>query len=739
MKLVKILYFLTINIIITTCMHAQNINGIITDDINSNLVGANIIITELNEGTISNLSGEFLFKNIKAGAYTIVTSYIGYKSDTTRVNLSGESLAVNIILLPYENSINEIVVTTDRIVERTTISNISFSSEDLKTSHGLTEDPLRTLSSLPGIGRGGDLFSPSALYVRGGDPNENLFLLDNNKIYFPYYFGGQKSIFNTDVTESIELLTGGFSAQYGNHMSSVLNVTTRDGNKDDWGGMLSLGFYNSAGLIEGPIKKGKTSILIAVRRTYLDLFLKDKVEFPVPTFGDITFKLAHIINDKHKISLSGVSSDESLDYILSKPRPGIPNKLITKGNNHFQSLQLQSKLFDKIYNKLSLTNALSKSKAEIGSNLYLNIDALQMGLRNDVSIYLKNNNKIKTGIEWQGGDFNFEGTFPLDPLQTDPNDTTIVLRQEMIQDKGETQRSAYVMYDGIINSKLGLNAGLRWDYNPENNKSDFSPRLSLNYQLSKQNKIRVATGVYRQFPAGGISPSLNSEQALHYILGYEHKFSQKIYGWIEAYIKDYSNLLIYNEETEIVNSGIGVSKGIEIFLRKEKGKVNGWISYALSRSQRTTQYGNMYKDFSFDQRHIFNIVTNYHLQKLKQKEKWYLPVLIHTNFRYADGTPYTPNIGALDTGNGWVPIQGELLSKRNKDYINLNLRVEWNFKIGKKRKIKGTSFSEVWNLLNRKNILDRSYQYGDQYENNIKTTEFYTTPFLMAGGFKINF
>lgn len=726
---------------ISFCIQAisQNISGKITNTNDEALIGASIIIQELKEGTTSNLNGEYQIKNIQKNEFTLITSYIGYKNDTTLVSFNGNDILVNIALSPARNSIQEIVVSVDRIIERTSISNISFSKNDLSTSQGLKEDPLSTLASLPGIGTSGDLFSPSPLYIRGGDPNENLFLLDNNKIYFPYYFGGQKSIFNTDVTESIELLTGGFPVSYGNHMSSVLNVTTRDGDMENYGGMISLGFYNAAGIFEGPIVKEKTSFLIAIRRTYLDLFLKEDAQFPVPSFGDITFKLSHILNNNHKLALSGISSNESLDYIVADPEPGIPNKLLTKGNNHFQTLQIQSQLSPKIYNKLSLTNALSNSNAEIGRNLYLDFDATQIGIRNDMSISLSDKNKIKTGIEWQGGKFKFNGTFPLDPLQTDVSDTTIVLTNQEINDDGETQRSAYVLYDGIIGSNLGINAGIRWDYNPDNEKSDFSPRIALNYQVGQNSKIRLATGIYKQFPGVGIDPRLVSEKALHYIIGFEHAFSQNIYGWIEGYVKDYSELVIFDSNFNFSNNGKGQAKGIEVFLRKEKGKLSGWISYAISHSERTVPLERVVKDFVFDQRHIFNVVGQYKFENWIESNKSYLPAIILANFRYADGRPYTPLIGAQQTPQGWLPIKGESLSSRNSDYINLNLRIEWQIKIGRKKKTKAISFFEAWNVLNRKNILDRGYQYGEEYENNIKENEFFTTPFLMAGGFRFEF
>ena len=193
---------------------------------------------------------------------------LGYKRDTVLIEILNQNLTLDIQMSEQDLTLDNVEIAAEQITERTSISNISFRPQSLQASQGLTEDPIRTLSTLPGIGRAGDLFSPSQIYVRGGAPNENLFLMDNNKVYFPYYFGGQKSIFNTDAIESIEMLTGGFSAAYGNHMSSVMNVQTRDGDFENYHGIFSVGFYNASALFEGPIVKEKLSAFLHKQHPY---------------------------------------------------------------------------------------------------------------------------------------------------------------------------------------------------------------------------------------------------------------------------------------------------------------------------------------------------------------------------------------------------------------------------------------------------------------------------------------
>ena len=713
----------------------KKIYGQLTDGENRPVIGARLYVPEVPTGGITNLNGEYQIQLTK-GDYHLIITAVGFESDTIAFSIASEDVEQSVQLKEGNVQLADVEVFAEQITERTSISNISFDPKALETSEGLTEDPLRTLASLPGIGRGGDLFSPSQLYVRGGAPDETLFLLDNNKAYFPYYFGGQKSIFNTDVIENIELLTGGFSAAYGNHLSAVMNVQSRDGSFTDYKGKLAIGFYNSSLSAEGPIVKDKLSFLVPARRTYLDLILKESASFPTPSFGDVTYKFSYKINPKHKLTFSGLSSQESLDFIAADTTPGLPNRMETAGNNHFQSLQLKSSLKSKFYNKLSVTNGLNRNLSEIGANLTFDIKAWQMGVRDDFSWFITNHHKLKAGVEWQYGSLDLNSNFPLDPLKTDPNDTTIVLQQISQASQGEVIRSAYLLYDGRPLKDLNINVGIRADQNPDENYTDFSPRFSANYQLSKKSKIRAATGIFHQFnsyPAA--TNSLKSSRAIHYILGYEYRFNENIYGWVEAYNKDYSNLVFYDSLQNYDNSGKGNSRGIELLLRKEKGNFQGWISYAFAHSQRTTVLTGEYKDFEFDQRHIVNLVMEYHIKT--EKPQYYAPSLILVNFRYADGTPYTPVTGAFNDGTGWRAVEGDPLSARNKDYLNMNIRLEWHIDFHPFFRMK--SFFEIWNVFNYKNVQGRAYQYGSQYPNNVKEQQYYASPILFGGGIKLLF
>ena len=185
------------------------------------------------------------------------------------------------------------------------------------------------------------------------------------------------------------------------------------------------------------------------------------------------------------------------------------------------------------------------------------------------------------------------------------------------------------------------------------------------------------------------------------------------------------------------NNGHGFAKGIEFFLQKKTGALQGWLSYALSMAKRKWYLDTQAYDFDFDQRHLLSLTLSYNFPE-SYKSKWYMPAVIALTSRYATGRPYTPIVSAERNPNGgWVPVRGETNSRRFSSVENLNLRVEWQFSVS--RKLQGTSFMEIWNMSNRRNIMGFRYQYSEEYLNNVNALPYYSTPFLLAGGFRIEF
>ncbi len=230
------------------------ISGIVTDEATQEpLAGVKIVIMETTLETMTGKDGSYKLIDVPPRQYEIKISRIGYESVSLSVTVSlNEGAKLNISLSESIISMPPVVVSSEKLAERTSVSDMALTKRMLQSRHGLMEDPLRVIQTMPGVTTPGDLFSPSQIYTRGGAPEENLFMLDWVRVYWPWYFGGMKSIYNTDIVETSELLTGGFSAKYGNALSSVLNITTREGNRERISGGFSFGFINTQGRIEGP-------------------------------------------------------------------------------------------------------------------------------------------------------------------------------------------------------------------------------------------------------------------------------------------------------------------------------------------------------------------------------------------------------------------------------------------------------------------------------------------------------
>ena len=718
----------------------SQVSGIVTDEATQEpLAGVKIVIVETTLETMTGKDGSYKLIDVPPGQYEIKISRIGYESVSLSATVSlNEGAKLDISLSESIISMPKVVVSSEKLAERTSVSDMALTKRMLQSRHGLIEDPIRVIQTMPGVTTLGDLFSPSQIYIRGGAPEENLFMLDWVRVYWPWYFGGMKSIYNTDIVETVELLTGGFPAKYGNALSSVLSITTREGNRERISGDFSFGFINTHGRIEGPLTS-KASYLVTGRRTYLDLILKESAEFPVPSFADFNFKFSYEPAAGHHIGVNGFLSEENVDFIAAHPDPGSPDRILTDGNLNTQSIEWKALFNANLYSRLSLLRAQPTYSVGVGRNLNFQIDGSTVGVREDLTWGLHPNHELKTGFELTQTTFETSGNIPLDPSEIDPTDISVQLTSYDFS-QNTWSGGGYLQDSWELLPVLTLTGGGRFDYFSLNEKTDISPRFSIHYKLDSKTTLRGAWGYYYQFPNSqdiNRAPELQSSLAIHYIVGISREFNNAFHGWVEVYQKDYQNLVVVNTLEDYSNDGHGFARGIEFFLRKKTGSLVGWLSYALSVAKRKWYLDTQEYDFDFDQRHLLSLTLSYNFSE-SYKSKWYMPAVIALTSRYASGRPYTPIVSAgRNLNGGWVPVRGETNSRRFSSFENLNLRVEWQFSMS--RKLQATSFIEIWNVSNRRNVLGFSYQYGEEYLNNVNAQPYYTTPFLLAGGFSIGF
>ena len=576
----------------------------------------------------------------------------------------------------------------------------------------------------------------TSFFVKGGDATESIYFLDNAPVYSPWYFFG-KSVFNVETIEKAEVLTGGFPASYGNSMSAVFNMKSKDGDKRKFRASTSVGFYDFQTTVEGPIVKEKVSFLVSARRSYLDLIINNPTTI-APSFSDLTYKATWNINSKNKISFSGLNTDQHFRFNRDSVDFGEAKNIDFSGNVNTESLQWQSTLSDKWYNKSSLSYSSFKSDNAIDRNYDNKVFAESVGIREDLTHFISAKHKIKGGFEGYYADLFVAGHSPLNPLNNNPSDSSVLLINQNVDEK-ITTAGAYFLYEGYLLKKLKVNTGIRADYQLLNKNIDVSPRLSLGYHLTKKMELRAATGMYYQ-PADIIgiklNPTLKSNRSIHYISGIRYNINNEIKGWVEGFYKGYSHLVVFDSLLNYTNSGYGSSKGIALIIKKKSKKISGWISYTYSISERKSSLQEDINFFFYDQPHLFNVVISYNVINKKRK---IIPSLITLDYHYKSGTPFTPVTGATKNNGSFTPIIGETLSERNKPFNTLNVKVEWRTHFGKRKGVGFNYYFQLWNLLGATHFEKRVYEYGSQYPNNVREIVSNNLNPLFSIGFRIDF
>lgn len=705
------------------------INGIVMDSTTKEPIPYAHIILDSSFHAISSYNGTFSIDKVSTGKHFLTVNMIGYSPQFLRVNITDKSITNEIHLSPSIITLEEAVVTADPVIDRTAVSDMSLNKTELEANKGLINDPLRTITSLTGISSKGNLFGGGQIFVRGGDANETSYYLDNAFTPWPWYFIG-KSVFNTETIEKAEVLTGGFPASYGNAMSGIINMIPKEGNMKVYGGSFAVGFYDMDATIEGPIKKDKISFLLSARRSYLDLLIP-----AAPPYFDFTHKITFRLNKKHKITFSGLNDLQNYQFSNMDSISDNAGNINSTRKASTETIQWQSMFSEKLYNKLSILYSSINSNNTIDRNYDLSLKGNIYGFRNDLTRFLSFKHKIKAGMEGYVLNYAYNGHAPLDPLETNPSDSSVILVNQNIATKTWSV-GGYLLYEGYLTKRLKINTGIRADYQQLNTNLDLSPRFSAGYHLSDKVELRFATGFYYQ-PADPASayynPELKSNKSIQYIGGLKFSIGKHLTGWSELYYNAYYNGVVYDSLFNFSNSGYGYSKGISTILKKETGNISGWISYTYSHSKRRSSLQDTLYNFFFDRPHLVNILLKYEISK----NSWILPKNIILDFRFASGTPYTPVSGA-SFNNAWIPEKGSLLSERNPNYHNLNLKVEWKLRSKKSRKFGFHYYFQIWNLYNQRNISNRTYRYGSQYVNNVKEIIHYDTPRIISIGLRLD-
>ncbi len=671
---------------------------------------ATIYIPGTSIGTQTDTAGRFTLTGISHPKLQLNIQLIGYHSRQRYYNiLKHTNKPLTIELEPHIIPLSTAILRYDRLADQTTISQMTLERQELDHQFNISDDPLKTVAQLPSVASNGDLLSSDKLYIRGGEPEENLLLLDNVRFLWPYYIGGA-SVFNPEVMEKVEVLSGQFKAKYGQAMSGIINLTTRNGSTDHFKSTLGLSVFHSSFLVEGPFKHQKSSYLIAFRKT--NRFPFTEIITAPPKTNDFTIKLFFKLGKNHRISYTNIGVVDRFD--LNRIRIGQDSFHFPISSNNSitgQSLQWQATFFGKLYNKLSVHTSEQKIRFSIRDSTYPRLIHLNNGhlsLRNDLSAYLDAKNKIETGFDFNLDGLNGKTKGIYDATDIDIRDSSLLYFQRDVNTE-KLYLAGYVHYEHTFNRQLHSAIGLRTDISNNKYILTYSPRISLAYQYNDKVKITGFTGLFRQDPDLSNGDSLGRllpNQVWQFNLGAQYKRSTHTYLWTELYYKHYQHLVILNPDFEYDNSGKAEVAGLELFAQFERKQTTFRLSYSLSKARRKRSLQTQTHLFFFDQTHRLNAYFRY---TRAHKKITLLPRHTVLNFRIYSGTPYTSVLGYEMVDSRLLPVYSPINSYKNPWYHTLNTRFVWSRSFGKKERFQMDFMIEFWNLFNALNISERKY------------------------------
>ncbi len=680
-------YMLTFGLLILSfygfTQKKYTISGYIRDSLSrETLIGASVTIQEQGKGINSNQYG-FYSITLPEGNYSITCSFIGYLPLEKNIALT-ENLDIDISILPKSTLSQEIVISSrkrDANVKNAQMGRIDLSMNKIRSLPVIfgEVDPLKSLQLLPGVRNAGE--GNSGLYVRGGGPDQNLILLDDAVVYNPGHLFGFFSIFNGDAIKNVTLIKGGMPAQYGGRLSSVVDISMKDGNMNDFQVEGGIGTIASRVSIQGPIKKEKSSFMISGRRTYIDMLVKPFIKKDNSFYGsgyyfyDFNAKFNYQFSSKDRIFVSGYFGRDVFKFNNSKRSFNIDipwgNTTGTLRWNHV----FNKKLFANttlVYNDYNFDFGALQDNF----NVRLKSGIRDVNLKSDFDYYLSPRHKFKFGAQYTYHQFS--------PSVVSGQQDSVVFEPNNAQVKYAHEVGVYIQDDWELSDKIKINAGLRYslfqqigpytDYSrdPDGNKTDsavygrgervktyggLEPRLTVRYALNDETSLKAAVTRNLQYihlvtNAGSTLPTdvwvpstlkVKPQISWQYALGFFKNFQDNMYETsIEVYYKQMQNQIEYREgytpgiedpEDEFV-FGNGWSYGSEFYINKARGKFTGWIGYSLSWTWRKFPLlndGNKYPA-KYDRRHDLSVVGIYELTP-----KWKLSGV----FVYATGNATT--------------------------------------------------------------------------------------------------
>lgn len=621
------------------------ISGHISDiQTTEKLPGASVKIEQQNKGVSANNYG-FYSLTLSPGKYTIGYSYVGYEMQYVSINLNSDTI-INISLKSVL-TIEEVTVKARRLddsfTESTETGTDIVKIETIKKMPALAGEPdvLKALQYLPGIKQSQE--GTSTISVRGGSPDQNLILLDGVPVYNVNHLFGFLSVFNSDALRNVKMYKGGIPARYGGRLSSVLDIAMKEGNNQTPLGSVSISPIAGSVTLEGPIKADTSSYIVSARRTFLDYPVRLGLLLTQPVqagynFFDVTGKTNWILNPKNRVYMSAYLGQDR--YFIKYKDDGAKSDYAYKWGNASTVLRWNNIISNKLFANYtayfsSFSNKQnSKIKDENSFTYKIGSNLKDFAVNADFDFYPNVNHSVKFGVKT-----SFQSFSP-QYIVYEENDVDTTFGKGIQYNAFIT--TAYAEDDLVITRRLGANIGARIDNYSSGGKNYFyfQPRLTARYLLTKSLAVKASYSKMAQFlhlitnSSVGLPTDLwvsstenvKPQNSWMSSLGF---FYQPIPGYefsVDGYLKRMDNIIRLEEGAsflasrqqtweENVISGKGEAYGVEFLLKKDVGKLTGWVGYALSKSINQFDEINNGKPFPYryDKRHDISVLGEYKL------------------------------------------------------------------------------------------------------------------------------
>ncbi|MFT3981267.1 MAG: TonB-dependent receptor [Ferruginibacter sp.] len=764
MKNIFLLIISSLLLLQATAQKKYTLSGYIRDTYSGeSLIGATLTVSGKSKGISSNQYG-FYSITLDSGQYVFSCTHVGYVPQQISIDLYADTI-LNIPMISGDALQDEVVVTArkrDNNVKTAQLGKITLPIEQIKQIPAFLGevDILKAVQLLPGIRNAGE--GSAGIYVRGGGPDQNLIMLDDAVVYNTGHLFGFFSIFNSDAIKNISLIKGGMPAQYGGRLSSVLDITMKEGNNQQFQTEGGIGLIASRVSVQGPIKKDKASFIVSVRRTYVDAIAKPFISKQSQFYGsgyyfyDLNAKINYSFGDKDRLYLSGYFGRDVFDFVNGRQSldVNIPwgNATGTLRWNHV----FNKKLFANttaVYNDYNFKFSAAQDDFNVG----LSSGIRDVSLKHDLDFYPSGNHKLRFGALYTYHRFT--------PSVVSGRQDSIEFNPLNAQTKFAHEAAAYVQDDWEISDKLQVNAGLRYsmfqqtgpfklyETDADGNRTDSTvygkgeavktyggpePRISLRYSLNEQTSIKASVTRNLQYihlvsNAGTTLPTdlwvpstylVKPQKSWLYAAGLFKNFKNNTYETsLELYYKQMQNQIEYREgytpnsiedtENDFV-FGKGWSYGSELFVNKVKGRLTGWVGYTLSWTWRKFPDLNEGKKYpaKYDRRNDLTVVAMYQLSK-----RWKLS----GTFVYGTGNAATLPQRFYIVGGVLTQEYSRINQYRLPSYHRMDISAVLQGRHNEGRRLKTEWVFSIYNVYSRANPYFIYFdQTGNPYDGTLK-------------------